>query len=410
MSPRIATPLARFALAALGLASAGALFFEAGPNDVIYPKQRIPLKFDHAFHLREADEAKGITGAGLGCDDCHESVATSSLAADRNLPNHEVCEDCHEVEPTDDPAQSQCTWCHGDLEAKTTTVAAKMWLPAPNIIFSHERHLAADVKCLDCHKNVPERGLATRADLPTMDRCVECHDERGAAQACTTCHLSTHGGRMVSKYPEGELKPARLHVAAIHDPDFLHDHAAPAQRDPTYCSNCHEQKDCLTCHDGVARDMRYHPGDWIAQHPLRARHDDFRCQSCHRFQSFCIDCHVRTGIAGVGTDVSVGFERGTVRRTNNVPQGPHPMTADGWLDPGSRNFHGFHAQRNIRACVACHQEQYCISCHGSAFATGSSFGGNPHGPNPQRLKGSTASKRNARACLKCHDPSDPAWR
>ena len=72
-------------------------------------------------------------------------------------------------------------------------------------------------------------------------------------------------------------------------------------RDRDYCDQCHSTNDCLKCHDGIARNLRYHPGDWISVHPLRARKDDFRCQSCHRVQTFCIDCHIRTGIAAIGS-------------------------------------------------------------------------------------------------------------
>ncbi len=387
----------------------GAAFFEAGPDEIIFPLQTIPLNFDHAFHLRSADEAAGIEGAGLGCDDCHENISESDKSEDRDIPGHDTCENCHDMDETDKPAESkQCTMCHADLAAKTTTTAKAMSLPSPNLKFSHLKHIKADIACLQCHKNVIDKKLATRDDYPTMDRCIECHEEKGAPTTCITCHLSTPQGRVQTEYAEGKLKPNRLFVSAIHDSAFLKGHAAPAQRDPKLCESCHTKQDCLQCHDGTARDVRYHPGDWIAVHPLRARKDDYRCQSCHRLQTFCADCHVRTGIAAVGADLGKRFERTTIR-SNRVgkPQGPHPMTADGWLNPTSRNFHGFHAQRNIRSCVACHQEQFCVSCHGSNIQ--GSGGANPHGPNPQRLKGNTASKRNARACLKCHYPSDDRW-
>ena len=74
----------------------------------------------------------------------------------------------------------------------------------------------------------------------------------------------------------------------------------------------------------------------------------------------------------------------------NVPIGPHPMAANGWLDRTSRNFHGFHAQRNIRACAACHQEQYCIQCHGSNFGGRTLQSNNPHGANAEALRNSVA--------------------
>jgi hypothetical protein len=167
-------------------------------------------------------------------------------------------------------------------------------------------------------------------------------------------------------------------------------------------------------------------------HGIRAKIDDYRCQACHQLQSYCFDCHVRSGVATVGTTVhdaygvqGPAFGRRTIRGLTIggqfVPTGPHAMAEDGWLNPKSKNFHGFLAQRNIKACVSCHQEQFCITCHKSRVpnpdgtipplsAGRFQFGGNPHGPNPQRLRGSDARNHNARMCLKCHSPLDPSWR
>ena len=95
-----------------------------------------------------------------------------------------------------------------------------------------------------------------------------------------------------------------------------------------------------------------------------------------------------------------------------IAVGPHPMQADGWLDPTKRNFHGFFAQQNIRSCASCHQEQLCITCHASVkgLASRPAQGGNPHGPNVEALRTSGAARHSARMCLKCHSPYDPSWR
>ena len=171
----------------------------------------------------------------------------------------------------------------------------------------------------------------------------------------------------------------------------------------------------ITPDDGVNRDTRYHPGDFIAIHGTKARIDDVRCSSCHRSQTFCMDCHVKSGVS---TLVDVNDPRVITRkfvrdRTTEERLGPHPMADKGWLTPSSKNFHGFHAQRNMNSCASCHQEQYCVRCHGSRFGGRGTLGlsgGNPHGPNPERLKGSAARGNAARACLKCHSPFDSSWR
>lgn len=403
--------LLTLALMALALFTTGAVFFERGPNEVIFPKQSIPIYFTHNYHVRKPDKAKGIEGEGLSCEFCHENVAESKVSSDADIPGHDSCDTCHDewIGDEDEPAPiDACGKCHVDLQAKTTTVAAKITVPKPNIVFPHETHVEKDIACTECHRQVPNKAVASQDDFPTMDQCIACHQDRGAPTTCNTCHVMKPSGLVETEYTSGTLMPSRYHVAAIHEGDFLRQHAVPAQRNRALCEQCHTKSDCLECHDGIGRDVRYHPGDWISMHFLSARQDKVRCESCHRFQTFCLNCHVRSGVATVATTINAPL-RSSIRRpaANAAPTGPHPMGPE-WTGEGQstlgRNFHGFHAQRNIRACVSCHQEQFCLQCHANTR------GGNPHGPNPQRLRGSTASKRNARVCLKCHDPGDPSWR
>ncbi|MFO0724993.1 MAG: cytochrome c3 family protein [Myxococcota bacterium] len=394
----------------------GAVVFEGGPNAIIFPRHSIPLKFDHNYHVRPSDDATQTKGEGLACTFCHENISDQASAADRDIPGHSVCENCHgdwigdEKKPA---AIKDCARCHKDLDPTGTSTKAKaMAILPPNIKFAHADHVKANIECDKCHARVKDRALATRDDYPTMDRCIACHKEQKVPTECSTCHLTQVSGRLVTAFPEGELKPARYHASAVHSADFLRDHSVPANRDPQYCKNCHSTDDCMQCHDGVGRNARYHPGDWIAVHGTRSRTDDFRCMSCHRVQSFCLDCHVRSGVASVVDLKTNILTRRTIRvDSSGLATGPHPMSADGWLNPGSRNFHGFFAQRSIQSCASCHQEQYCLTCHASGFGTGAaSRGGNPHGPNPERLKGTAVRNNNARVCLKCHSPFDPSWR
>lgn len=403
----------------------GALVLEAGPDEVIFPPQDVPIHFTHDYHVRKPNEELKIDGEGLACDFCHENVATATKASELDIPGHGSCDSCHEEWIGDEkkPAPAElCAKCHTDPDVTVSTKArAKLVIPDPNINFAHKTHIDAGFSCVSCHNNVPKKQEATRDDYPTMDRCIACHEAKGAGTECNVCHLSLPSGRLITEFPEGELSPRRLHAFAIHDAEFLRDHGAAVKRDKQYCSNCHGPGEtfCATCHDGVGRDARYHPGDWISQHFIRAKKDDYRCQSCHRVQTFCMDCHVRSGVASVSAEAFVPSNAGantrrTVRQTNDIATGPHPMRGDGWINPASRNFHGFFVQRNVRTCASCHQENFCVTCHAStaktSFTPGDAIGGNPHGPNPQRLKGSTARQRNARMCLKCHSPLDPNWR
>ncbi len=408
--------IAALALATGSAALCGAVVFEGGPDEVIFGKQLIPIYFNHDYHVRGSDDAKGVTGEGLDCDFCHENVGESKVAADRDIPDHGSCDTCHEdwIGEEGKPAERRlCAKCHKDLDiTSTSTFAMPLEIPAPNIKFPHANHVEAGVQCVECHAQVPTKTLATRDDFPTMDQCIRCHVDKGVSIECKTCHLTGATGKLITELPQGKLLPRRLHLFAVHDADFLRDHAVPAERERQYCEACHTDSFCLECHDGIGRDLRYHPGDWLMAHPIKAKQDDHRCQSCHRLQSFCLNCHIRSGVAPVTNAISLGSQRQSFRSAKGATRMPHPMAADGWNSPASRNFHGFHAQRNIRSCASCHQEQYCLTCHMSAFGTGAkaTLGGNPHGPNAARLKGSLAAQQNARACLKCHHPADDSWR
>src|SRR5690349_9266435 len=98
---------------ALSLAAAGVAWAASGRERslAIFPAQNIPLRFDHALHL----------DSGADCATCHESVSKSESAKDRNLPGHEECETCHDLEAaqqgkkTDPPAS--CNTCHPGFDA-----------------------------------------------------------------------------------------------------------------------------------------------------------------------------------------------------------------------------------------------------------------------------------------------------
>jgi hypothetical protein len=126
-----------------------------------------------------------------------------------------------------------------------------------------------------------------------------------------------------------------------------------------------------------------------------------RCNSCHRAQSFCIECHQRSGVTLSGPHRNIR-NRGRFHPPKSV-----------WTDgPRSRRHHAWEAQRNLSACVGCHTERDCATCHattevggrGSGLTTGKVV--NPHPPGFLR-RCRRALAQNARPCLVCHQPADP---
>jgi hypothetical protein len=379
-----------------------------GPSRVIFPPQKITLRFNHKFHVQQ----------GATCKTCHGGAFTSSSSHDALIPLGTVCDACHGTDHSDlnkvtpgDDEPGKCGFCHTGYVAQDGNRVPRLDMPRANMVFTHQKHLARNIQCGQCHGSVDQLELATRDQLPRMSGCFRCHQRDDAASqgdaksACTTCHLreptegpahdiheapGMNGGRIRTVFASGVLQPPRWLENAAHTPDFLQRHRMVAAADSQLCANCHTEDYCTDCHDGRVRPRNIHPGDYLSMHPVEARMSMQRCRSCHEEQSFCLTCHMRVGVAmssPLGDRDSARF---------------HPPKVL-WSDvPVTPQHHKFEAERNLNACVSCHTERDCVSCHG-----GNGIGGgfNPHRANFQAGCG-TQFRRNPRPCLVCHEPSD----
>ena len=390
----------------------GASAPDEGPSAAIYPPQRIPFRFNHKRH------AGGVGGMGLRCDTCHAAVVHSDSAKDSLIPAPRVCDGCHgsdhenlaAVQAGSSP-RGECSFCHMGHTPADGNLVAPIEIPRPNLNFTHQKHLAKNITCAQCHGAVDKLELATRDQLPRMAGCFGCHQmpdsagvaKNGAAKsACTTCHLRElgegprrlaseaprqEGGRMRTVFATGVLKPPQWLHDGEHTPDWIMRHRQVAAADSQFCANCHTEDYCTECHDGRVRPRDIHPADYISLHPIEARMATSRCTSCHQEQSFCLTCHMRVGVTMSGPEG--GRDSGRF----------HPAKAI-WSDaPRKAGHHAFEAERNLNACVSCHTERDSVTCHG-----GLGIGG---GFDPHRA-GFVANcgmqyRRNPRPCLVCHE-------
>jgi hypothetical protein len=369
------------------------------PSDEIFPPQTIPLRFDHKKHVR---------GLKLTCKVCHEAAYASDDAKDRLLPRpSETCDNCHDVDHAD-PAgpragrepRGQCAFCHTGVAPGGRM--APLVMPRANLRFSHKKHLDRNIRCGQCHGQVAELGLATREQLPRMAGCFTCHamtgPGRGEARGdCTTCHLTQPDGRLATTFAGGSLVPPRWMRGAAHDADWIERHRTVAADDSAFCGRCHTSNECTDCHDGRVRPRKVHPNDWLSMHPEASRQDNPRCTSCHAEQTFCADCHRRTGVA---RDAPSG-DRQSGRRFHPPPEQ--------WTNaPRGPNHHAWEAMRNLNACVSCHTERDCATCHATKGLSGGA-GVDPH-PAGFQDKCGLALRQNPRPCLVCHQASDGSLR
>ena len=370
-----------------------------GPLEAIFGEQKLPLAFDHEVHLGKAK---------MKCDECHD-VAKSTRPSDRNLPPEQTCFDCHDV-TEEDPGKASppaaCTTCHPgyvptfpagvplDDTAKASPHPPPVVIPTAALVFSHKAHLTRGTPCDACHKGVELAGVATLANMPMMDDCLACHDGRRAPSTCPTCHIAGPDGVVVKSLPFGKLTPRGLFRNDDHRGDFARSHGAAAKADAAYCSSCHTDSECSQCHTGHVKPLSLHAADYILTHPPEARRDDPQCSKCHRLQTFCRDCHLRSGVTAV-TDTGLGF-----RDAANAGglASFHSATFKG--DVVSPDHHMYEARRNLRQCVGCHQESDCVRCHATLESGGSSL----RSPHPADFERNCRRilKVNDRPCRKCH--------
>ncbi|MFT7624762.1 MAG: hypothetical protein ACI9WU_003952 [Myxococcota bacterium] len=381
------------------------------PSSVIFPDQQIPLRFFHDKHIAEE----------IDCTTCHDSAETSITSSDVLVPvgaeGEEICTNCHDFEEgaAGEPPGA-CSTCHFEdykprfpagvepyESQKALNRPAAIDIPVPNLKMNHKVHIDKGIACSRCHGDLSGVQVATRENaLPSMNTCLECHDGKTAPDECRTCHISKPDGRLVTRFASGELKPAGNYRNDAHDDAYLQTHAQTAKGEEAYCSNCHQDKFCLECHNGVMKPISVHPNNWILTHPVSARRNMPNCASCHRSQNFCLDCHKRSKVV---TPTEFPVAGGTQGFDRTRFGGFHPAGwitgTDGSLKKGSPrgpNHHSYHAQRNIRQCAACHTERTCIGCHSA-----NTLKINPHPPAFGRSgKCKALRATNKGMCSKCH--------
>jgi c(7)-type cytochrome triheme protein len=386
-----------FLASLLGAAQAD-LFRKSGPSTVVFPKQKLPLSFSHAEHLSRDK---------LNCAYCHDEAADSKRSADLLTPPEATCATCHEIDRKNPTKQvppgkpdAKCDSCHPGWNG--VGEPPRLVIAAPNLKFNHQVHVSRQIRCQSCHGDLQTQqvGLATRDQLPRMPLCLKCHDGKQAPSKCTTCHVSEPGGFVKTQFPQGALAPSGVLRGDAHDPKFRTEHSRVAGNDERYCANCHAREFCVGCHDGVVKPLDFHGGDYVSQHPIDARRNNPDCGACHRRQTFCAGCHARSGLT---TDTRLSeFDR-----FENVGVPRDAFHPNGWFtgfDRQSRSasHHSFQAQRNLRACASCHEEEFCITCHGRGSAE-SPVGVNPHPAGWARsAKCKALAKKAGRMCLRCH--------
>ena len=303
--------------------------------------EKNPVKLSHRIHMAIEN---------VQCFTCHSGSEESLVSKDLLLPLKENCAVCHDVNSSD-----KCSVCHLDTDPKEFTGYE---IETPKLLFNHKYHtVERNLPCFFCHGDIQTQDVSTKANMPPMATCFNCHNDKTAPTECAWCHVS-----------EDELRPE------FHTADWLHKHRTTVNSPPLIaeenCMMCHKENWCQDCH--VASQLTesspqsvfpfYRPSEWgkkpqVASrvhslnyrfvHPLDAKGKERFCTTCHEFTEFCVVCHREA--------------------QNNIMPKWH-QGAD-WA-PSIKIFGGRHAdfaRRDLERCMGCHDLQgratTCLRCH-----------------------------------------------
>ncbi len=113
---------------------------------------------------------------------CHAYAESGPIAG---IPSAARCEGCHKFVAAGKPEVQKVRKAYAD----GTPIAWNRVHRVPDhVYFSHEPHLAANVKCGECHGAVETMDVVRQVSSLSMGWCVDCHRLRGGPIECITCH------------------------------------------------------------------------------------------------------------------------------------------------------------------------------------------------------------------------------
>ena len=132
-----------------------------------------PLPFSHKIHA-------GVNR--IGCLMCHAYAEHSPVAG---VPSMARCFGCHKFVAKDKEAVQALVKAY---QEGTVVKWNRVYRLPDHTRFTHERHVAAGLRCQTCHGEVQDMDVVQQASSLTMGWCVDCHRQRKAPTDCLTCH------------------------------------------------------------------------------------------------------------------------------------------------------------------------------------------------------------------------------
>lgn len=162
------------------------------PNNLApHPAPAQPLPFSHKLHITQ----------GLQCKDCH---ANPDPGNQMTVPVASACMSCHMAVATDKPAIKKLA---GFAKSNQPIPWARVYQLTPGVTWTHRAHLKAGLQCAMCHGEVAQLdAMAQTTSVTAMGVCIGCHQAKGAATVCSTCHSWPGNVPSAAKTTSGEAR------------------------------------------------------------------------------------------------------------------------------------------------------------------------------------------------------------
>ena len=144
------------------------------PDNPLHPAAPTqPLPYSHKTHL----------ALKIGCQFCHTNPDPGTMMT---YPATAICMTCHQSVASDSPAIKKLAEFDHNHQAIPWVRVYKVM---PGVKWGHRFHLAAGLKCQNCHGPVQEMpAMYERTSVTTMGVCISCHEKNHAKTVCSTCH------------------------------------------------------------------------------------------------------------------------------------------------------------------------------------------------------------------------------
>ncbi|MDZ4064280.1 MAG: NapC/NirT family cytochrome c, partial [Coriobacteriia bacterium] len=322
---------------------------------------------DHEIHSEE----------GIQCTLCHNRVAHNESGDWTPVTTHPKTGELAYKHP-DFMKMTACFRCHG-LESGAKAPGACAKCHPSDFELKPENHFKADFY---------PRGHADMA-LEEIERvkkamATDAHGEEGGEATKSEEATKTEDGSegtTESKDGASLLGPEKAYASGGTESEWVK--TMPAMSQVNYCSTCHKQSFCDSCHGMEIP----HPKEFVDKsHPELVKTKLDKCDMCHQVTKtgfkFCNDCHHGTK-SNWKYDPKVAWET----------QHAKTVTANG-----------------VGLCLeACHKTTFCSDCHTKKKPVPSSHAAKDWLRKKAEALGVHADgfKAQPTSCEVCHGPNEP---